>query len=73
MIGLYLDPQACGGELLGVAVVEAVLPHQRGEVLQAVGVTLCRRQVQQVVALLVPDQLQVIRCQVGLGGGEEEG
>ena len=68
----YLHPQACRGELLGIAVVEAVLPHQRGEVLQAVRVALGRRQVQQVVALLVQDQLQVISRKVGLGGEERK-
>lgn len=67
----YLHPQTCGGELLVVALVQAVLPHQGGEVLQTVGVSLTGRHVQQVVSILVPDQLQVISCQVRLqeGGG----
>jgi hypothetical protein len=49
-----------------VALVEAVLSHEGGEVLQAVSVALGRRDVEQVVPLLVLDQLQVISGQVRL-------
>lgn len=55
-----------------VALVEAVLPHQRREMLQTVGMTLTGRDVQQVVPILIPDQLQVICCQVRLQEEEEK-
>lgn len=65
-INTNLNPQTSGGELLVVALVEAVLSHQRGEMLQAVGVSVRGGDVQQVVAVLVPDELQVVCCQVRL-------
>lgn len=67
-----LYPQAGGGELQAVALVEAVLAHQGGEVLQAVGVALRGGGVQQVVPVLVSDQLQVVGRQVRLQEEEEE-
>lgn len=51
-----LNPQTSGGELLVVALVEAVLAHQRREMLQTVGVSVRGGDVQQVVAVLVPDE-----------------
>lgn len=75
--GTDLDPQAGGRQLLAVALVQAVLPHQRGEMLQTVGVALGGGDVQEVVSILVPDQFQVVCRQVRLrrrrGGGGDAG
>lgn len=67
-----LHPQAGRGQLLVVALVQAILAHQRRQVLQAVGVSVRGGDVQQVVAVLVPDELQVISCQVRLEEEDEE-
>lgn len=62
----YPYGEAGGRELLRVAFVQTVLSHERGEVLQAVGVTLSPSHVQQVVPILVSDALQVLRREVRL-------
>lgn len=50
-----LDSQSSRGELLVVAFVQAVFSHQRGEMLQTVGVPLRGGDVQQVVCVFVSD------------------
>ena len=50
-----LDSQTSRGELLVVAFVQAVLSHQRGEMLQTVGVALRGGDVQQIVCIFIPD------------------
>lgn len=42
----HLNAQAGGGELVVVALVQAVLSHERGQVLEAVSVSLRCRDVQ---------------------------
>lgn len=69
---VHLDPQTSGGELLVVALIETILPHQRCEMLQTVGVALRGRDVEQVVSILVSDQLQIISCQVRLHKEDKE-
>lgn len=67
-----LHSQASGGQLLVVALVQAVLPHQRRQVLQTVSVSVRGGDVQEVVAVLVPDELQVIGGQVRLEEEDKE-
>lgn len=50
-----LDSQTSRGELLVVAFVQAVLSHQRGEMLQTVGVALRGGDVQQIVCVFISD------------------
>lgn len=71
-LSLYLDPEACGGQLLVAAFRQTVFPHQRGEVLQTVGVAVGGGDVEQIVAVVVSDQLQVVCRQVRLEGEAKE-
>lgn len=50
-----LDSQTSRGELLVVAFVQAVLSHQRGEMLQTVSMPLRGGDVQQIVCIFISD------------------
>jgi hypothetical protein len=56
----HLDGQACGSQPVSVALAEAVLAHQRGEVLQALHVPLRCSDVQQVVSILIVNFVQIV-------------